>query len=63
MKLSDFKCCICGKGPAENVTLHRVNAKGVAPIMACAKHIKQTDGRIDPLAKQVTDIIERASHE
>ena len=44
-----MKCCICRKGPVEGVTVYRVNAKGVAGIWACEKHLKQTDAPpVDP---------------
>lgn len=56
--ISDFTCCVCHKGPQQGITVHRINAKGQPGIWAFEKHIKQTDGRIDPEVKKITDILE-----
>ena len=39
MKCFDLKCEICAKGPKENVTLFRINEKGVPGIWRCVKHL------------------------
>lgn len=52
-------CCICGKGPANGVSVFRINEKGVPGIWACEQHIRQTDGApIDPDMRRLTNIIE-----
>lgn len=55
-------CLFCGKGPAEGVTVFRVNAKGQPGVWACEKHIKQTDAVIDPAVKQIADAFKRDRH-
>ena len=51
-----MKCCICQKGMQQGVTLYRVNAKGVAGIWVCEKHLKQTDA--PPVHPDVAEIVD-----
>jgi hypothetical protein len=54
-----MKCCICNKGPAEGVTIYRINAKGIHGIWACEKHLNQTDAPpISPEVRIVVDALE-----
>lgn len=50
-----MKCCICNKGPAEGISIFRINAKGVPGIWACKSHIKNTDA--PPIAPEVDEIV------
>ena len=53
-----MKCCICHRGPHDGVSLFRVNAKGVAGIWACKKHLKQTDAPpIDPAVERIAAVV------
>lgn len=55
-------CLFCHKGPADGVTLYRINAKGVAGIWACLQHKKQTDAPpVDREVARIVKIIEGAS--
>lgn len=42
-----MKCLFCQKGPAQGVSLFRVNAKGQPGVWACERHIGQTDAAVD----------------
>jgi hypothetical protein len=54
-----MKCCICNKGPADGVTIHRINAKGVLGVWACEKHLAQTDAPpIDPLVREICSALD-----
>lgn len=53
-------CLFCRKGPAEGVSLFRVNAKGQPGVWACAQHIGRTDAKIDPEVHHIVQIIEGA---
>lgn len=50
---------LCTVSPETGGTLSRVNAKGQPGIWACREHIKQTDAKVAPEVKQVTDLISR----
>lgn len=52
-----MKCLFCQKGIAEGVTLYRVNAKGQPGVWACAKHIGQTDAKVDPEVREISEIL------
>lgn len=52
------ECCICRKGPINNVSVYRINAKGVAPIWACADHIKHTDADVSPEVLEISKVLE-----
>jgi hypothetical protein len=43
-----MKCLFCQKGPAQGVSLFRVNAKGQPGMWACEKHVGQTDAAVSP---------------
>ena len=48
-------CLFCKQGPAQGVTVFRVNAKGQPGVWACERHMKQTDTVIPADVKAVTD--------
>lgn len=48
-----MRCLFCNKGPAQGVSLRRVNAKGQPGVWACDRHIGQTDAKRDPLVEEV----------
>jgi hypothetical protein len=52
-----MKCGICGKGPADGVTLYRQNAKGQQGVWACEEHRLMP---ADPQVQEVVDIVEKA---
>lgn len=55
-----MKCVICQKGPAQGVTLYRINRKGVEGFWACKKHKDQTDAPpVDPDVQFIVDIVEK----
>ena len=57
-----FRCCICRKGPQENVSIYRINAKGGPGIWVCAKHVAQTDAPpIDETVAEIVGIVERGT--
>ncbi len=58
-----IECCVCKKGPRDNVALFRINAKGVEGIFACIKHVSQTDASIDPEVRDLVKIIGGKSEE
>jgi len=49
-----MRCLFCQKGPAQGVSVFRVNAKGQPGVWACGKHMKRTDASIDPAVLAVT---------
>lgn len=54
----NLRCVICKKG-APDVSLFRINEKGVPGLWACAKHLKQTDAPPpDPELQKLVDILE-----
>ena len=53
-----MKCLFCGKGPAEGVTIYRINAKGQKGKWACEKHIGRTDATIAPEVRDVVRVLE-----
>lgn len=53
-----MQCVICKKG-APDVSLFRINEKGVPGLWACAKHLKQTDAPpLDPEFAELVRILE-----
>jgi hypothetical protein len=54
-----MRCLFCQKGPAQGVSLFRVNAKGQPGIWACGKHVRQTDAAVDPDVKTIADALSR----
>lgn len=57
MKMSDMKCIFCH---ANNVTLHRINEKGVTGIWACTEHRSLSDKNFDPEVDHLIGILENA---
>lgn len=56
-----MECCICRKGLADGIALFRINEKGVPGILACARHIQQTDAApIDEDVQRLVKVIEGA---
>ncbi len=57
-----MKCEICNKGPAEGLTVFRVNEKGVKGIWRCRAHVtsEQAD-KFDPEVIFITNIIDPPS--
>ena len=53
-----MQCVICKKGPAEGVTVFRINAKGKPGLWACAKHRSQTDAPVDPELDNLVAVLE-----
>ena len=51
-----MKCVICKKGISEGLTLYRINAKGVAGLWACTKHVAHTDA--PPLDPDLVHLVE-----
>jgi hypothetical protein len=53
------ECELCGKGPADGVTVFRVNAVGVEGIWRCRKCItsEQAD-KLDPEGVRIANIID-----
>ena len=56
--IRDFSCAVCGKGPAEGVTVHRMSAKGRPGLWACNEHKDQFDGKVDEEILEITKILE-----
>lgn len=52
-----MKCLFCQKGPAQGVSLFRVNAKGQPGVWACERHIGQTDAAVDPEVRGIADAL------
>lgn len=50
-----MKCEICGKGPAEGVSVFRTNPKGVTGVWRCREHLETA---IDPSVQQAVSVIE-----
>lgn len=49
-----MKCAVCNRGPAEGISIFRMNEKGQPGLWACNEHKDHFDGRIDDdLAKLV----------
>lgn len=55
-----MKCEICGRGPAEGVSIFRQNAYGEPGIWRCKACNEQP---IDPEVKEIVEIIEGADRE
>jgi hypothetical protein len=51
-----MNCNVCGKGPADGVSVFRVNEKGVPGIWACEKHIDLK--LVNPETKDIVHILE-----
>jgi hypothetical protein len=51
-------CLFCRRGLKDGVSLFRVNAKGQPGVWACERHIGQTDAKVDPITREITDIIQ-----
>ena len=56
-------CVICKKGPADGVSLFRINATGKPGLWACRKHRGQTDAPVDPELDALVGHIERSQQE
>lgn len=54
-----MKCLFCHKGPAQGVSVYRVNAKGQTGVWACQKHMKQTDATIPPEIQAISDALNK----
>lgn len=54
-----MKCLFCNLGPADGVSVFRVNAKGRPGVWACAADLHKTDARIDPETRVIVDHIEQ----
>lgn len=52
-----MQCMFCGKGPAQGVTIFRLNRTGEEGRWACGAHIKNTDVKIDPTVLAITNAI------
>lgn len=52
-----MKCFFCERSVHEH-TLFRVNEKGVKGIWACREHMAQTDAAVDPIVREIADIID-----
>lgn len=50
-----MECMVCGKGPADGVTVFRQNPKGEIGIWACAKH---SVADIDPEVQHIVNVLE-----
>lgn len=52
-----MRCLFCQKGPAQGVSVYRVNAKGQPGVWACERHMKNTDAKIDPEIKALSEAL------
>lgn len=52
-----MKCLFCDRAGPE-YTLFRINEKGVKGIWACREHLAQTDVAVDPIVREIADIID-----
>lgn len=50
---------MCPADGRNNGALYRVNAKGQAAVWACAKHVQNTDAKVDPFVKELVGLLER----
>ena len=57
-----MKCLFCGKTSPPH-TLFRVNAKGQTGVWACRAHIRNTDATVDPMVKEITNVLEQRKRE
>jgi hypothetical protein len=55
--INEVVCLFCRKGPAQGVSVHRINAKGQPGVWACQAHIGQTDATRDLEGERIADII------
>lgn len=53
-----MRCVICQKGPAQGVSVFRINAKGQPGLWACERHRSQTDATVDPDLDDVVHTLE-----
>jgi hypothetical protein len=56
--MSAPQCIFCRKGPADGVSLFRINAKGQPGVWACRPHMKRTDATIPEEVGDIVSIIE-----
>jgi hypothetical protein len=54
-------CLFCQKGPAQGVSLFRVNAKGQPGVWACERHIGQTDAAVDAEVRDIAAALSNPS--
>lgn len=52
-----MECLFCREGPAQRVSLFRINGKGQKGVWACSKHIKQTDASVSSDVRAITDAL------
>ena len=52
-----FRCEICARGPAQNITVFRVNPKGEKGIFRCSQHLQSPP---EKELRDITDLIEKA---
>lgn len=57
-----MKCAVCNRGPAQGVSLFRMNATGQKGLWACNEHKDHFDGRIDPETQEIVRILEGESN-
>lgn len=53
------ECAVCGRGPAEGVTVYRMNATGQPGLWSCNEHKDHFDGRIPDDVRAITRAIEK----
>lgn len=58
-----MKCLFCQKGPAQGVSLFRVNAKGQPGVWACERHIGQTDSQPNADVATLVNALSRKGEE
>lgn len=54
-----MKCLFCNRGPADGVSVFRINAKGQPGVWACAAHVELSDAKISAETKAIVDHIEQ----
>jgi hypothetical protein len=54
-----MKCLFCNLGPADGVSVFRINAKGQPGVWACASDLPKADTRVDPATRAVVEHIEQ----
>jgi hypothetical protein len=53
---NSMNCHVCGKGPADGISVYRINEKGVPGICACERHIDPK--LVDPETRKIVKILE-----